>query len=117
MTRILWCQSAVENKAGIPPCDATGKFAQSWYTGVRCHREVCAKPVYRRTTPQRSLHKAGIPASDILGVKKRMIININKQETQLNIGSWNLEDNSNSMMGAIQVEANLQEQLSDYLKF
>ena len=28
--------------AGIPASDATGKFAQSLYTGVRRHKEVCA---------------------------------------------------------------------------
>ena len=39
------------------------------YTGFRRHREVCAKPVYRRATPQGSLRKAGIPASDVLKVK------------------------------------------------
>ena len=69
MTWAFWCQYAVENKAGIPACDATGKFAQSQYTGVRRHREVCAKPVYRRATPQGSLRKAGIPACDVLRVK------------------------------------------------
>ena len=36
--------------ASIPASDATGKFSQSWYTGVRRHRQVCAKPVYRRPT-------------------------------------------------------------------
>ena len=36
--------------AGKPASDATGKFAQSRYIGVRRHREVCAKPVYRLLT-------------------------------------------------------------------
>ena len=36
------------------------------YTSFRRHREVCAKPVYRRPTPQGSLRKTGIPASDVL---------------------------------------------------
>ena len=36
--------------ASIPASDATGKFAQSRYTGVRRHREVCEKPVYRLPT-------------------------------------------------------------------
>ena len=31
--------------AGIPASDATGKFAQRRYTGVRRHMEICAKPV------------------------------------------------------------------------
>ena len=67
MTQALLCQSAVENRAGIPACDDTGKFAQSRYTGVRHHRKVCAKPVYRHATPQGSLHKAGIPTYDATG--------------------------------------------------
>ena len=50
------CQYALENKAGIPASDATGKFAQSRYTGMR-------------PTPQGSLCKAGVPASDVLRVK------------------------------------------------
>ena len=54
VTRAFWCQYALEKKVGIPACDATGKFAQ--------------KPVYRRVMPQGSLHKAGIPASDVLRV-------------------------------------------------
>ena len=37
----------------------------STYTGFRCHRKVCAKPVYRRAMPLGSLRKAGIPASDV----------------------------------------------------
>ena len=74
MTRALSCQSAVENKAGILACDATEKFVQSRYTGFRCHKEVCATPVYRRTTPQGSLRKAGIPASDVLGVKTNLML-------------------------------------------
>ena len=36
--------------AGIPTSDATGKFVQSRYIGVRRHREVCAKLVYRLLT-------------------------------------------------------------------
>ena len=36
--------------AGIPASDATWKFPQSRYTGVRRHREVCAKPVHRLLT-------------------------------------------------------------------
>ena len=39
--------------AGILASEATG---------------VCAKPVYRRVTPQGSLHKVGIPASIVLRV-------------------------------------------------
>ena len=35
---------------GIQASDATGKFAQSRYTGVRRHREVCTKPVYQLPT-------------------------------------------------------------------
>ena len=35
---------------GKPASDTTGKFAQSRYTGVRHHREVCAKSVYRLRT-------------------------------------------------------------------
>ena len=42
---------------GIPASDATGKFAQ----------------VYRRSTPQGSLRKAGKPASDVLRVKKHIM--------------------------------------------
>ena len=62
---------------------------QSRYTGVRRHREICAKPVYRRATPQGScaqpvywratpqgsLRKAGIPASDVLGLNTNDINN------------------------------------------
>ena len=36
--------------AGIPASNATGKFAQSRYTGMRRHRKVCTKPVYRLST-------------------------------------------------------------------
>ena len=36
--------------AGIPASDATRKFPQSRYTGVRRHKEVCAKPIYRLPT-------------------------------------------------------------------
>ena len=36
--------------SGIPASDATVKFAQSRYTGVRRHMEVCAKPVYQLPT-------------------------------------------------------------------
>ena len=36
--------------ADILASDATEKFAQSRYTGVRHHREACAKPVYRLST-------------------------------------------------------------------
>ena len=49
------CQSRA---TGIPTSDATGKFAQ---------------PVYRLLTPQESLRKAGIPASDVLRVKCQSI--------------------------------------------
>ena len=55
MTRALWCQYALENKAGITACDAW-----RWHTVL---------PVYRRTTPQGSLRKASIPACDVLRVK------------------------------------------------
>ena len=41
------------------------------YTDFRRHRKVCAKPVYRRPTPQGSLRKAGIPSSDVLRINKR----------------------------------------------
>ena len=63
----------LENKTGIPACDMpVVDIPCRRYTGIRRHREVCAKSVYRRATPQGSLRKAGIPASDVLRV------NINK---------------------------------------
>ena len=34
---------------------------------MRRHGEVCAKPVYRRATPQESLCKASIPVCDATG--------------------------------------------------
>ena len=57
MTREFRCQYALENKAGIPASDTW-----SWHT---------VPPVYRSATPQGSLRKAGIPASDILRVNQR----------------------------------------------
>ena len=66
MTRAFWCQYALENKAGIPECDAW-----HWYTVL---------PVYRRATPQGSLRIAGIPACDVLRVK--LIKYNNGSETQ-----------------------------------
>ena len=55
MTRAFQYQSALENKSGIPASDAW-----RWHT---------MPPVYRLPTPQGSLRKAGIPASDVLWVK------------------------------------------------
>ena len=46
------------------------------YTGFRRHREVCAKLVYRLPTPQGSLCKADIPASDVLMVKLSNVRNL-----------------------------------------
>ena len=69
MTRAFRCQYALETKPvyrlptlGVDiPCHRC--------TGFRRHREVCAKPAYRRPTPQGSLRNAGIQASDVLRVK------------------------------------------------
>ena len=69
MTRAFWCQYALETKP-VYPCATPGiHIPCRRYTGIRRHREVCAKPVYRRATPQASLRKAGIPACDVLRVK------------------------------------------------
>ena len=76
MTRAFWCQYALENKVGIPASDAYRRPTPGidipcrWYNGFRRHREVCAKPVYQRATPQGCLLKTGIPASNILRVNK-----------------------------------------------
>ena len=50
---IFRCQYALENKAGISASDAW-----RWHT---------VPPVYRLPTPQESMRKAGIPASDATG--------------------------------------------------
>ena len=55
MTLAFRCQSALENKASIPACDAW-----HWHN---------VSLVYRHATPQGSLCKVGIPACDVLRVK------------------------------------------------
>ena len=47
--------------AGIPASDATGKFAQSRYTGFRRHREACAKPLYH-LPPRMMAHEVASPS-------------------------------------------------------
>ena len=62
--QLLSCLYLYDSGIPVPVCIRK----QSRYTGFRRHREVCTKPVYRRATPQGSLRKAGIPASDVLRV-------------------------------------------------
>ena len=49
-----WCQGHIPvpfvHFFSMLLSDATGKFAQSQYSGVQRHREVCVKPVYRLPT-------------------------------------------------------------------